>query len=127
MNIEWNVIFGIIAIITGLYWIIKRSVPIGIEGKKPSFYAKDNWAILLGIIAIIIGLFFVTNIPKQVQIDECLDKGGSYNYGSNTCDYGQRKTPYNKSFNILIRKDRQPNAEDALKSNLSGVIVKHLP
>ncbi len=32
-----------------------------------------------------------------------------------------------KSKNFLIRKDRQPNAEDALKSNLSGVLVKHLP
>ncbi len=27
----------------------------------------------------------------------------------------------------LIRKDRQPNTENPLKSNLSGVIVKHLP
>ncbi len=28
---------------------------------------------------------------------------------------------------FLIRKDRQPNTENPLKSNLSGVIVKHLP
>ncbi len=28
---------------------------------------------------------------------------------------------------ILIRKDRQPNTENPLKLNLSGVIVKHLP
>ncbi len=27
----------------------------------------------------------------------------------------------------LIRKDRQPNTENPLKLNLSGVIVKHLP
>ncbi len=28
---------------------------------------------------------------------------------------------------VLIRKDRQPNTENPLKLNLSGVIVKHLP
>jgi hypothetical protein len=27
----------------------------------------------------------------------------------------------------LIRKDRQPNTENPLKLNLSGLIVKHLP
>jgi hypothetical protein len=28
---------------------------------------------------------------------------------------------------FLIRKDRQPNPEKPLKTNLSGVTVKHLP
>ena len=86
MNFEWNVLFGLIAISTGIYWIIKRSVPVGIEGKKPSFYAKGGWAIFLGIVAIIIGIFFVTNMPKQISIDRCLDNGGSFNYEINICD-----------------------------------------
>ncbi len=32
-----------------------------------------------------------------------------------------------RTYSYLIRKDRQPNTENPLKLNLSGVIVKHLP
>ena len=40
-------------------------------------------------------------------------------------DSGSSKQEISRSF--LIRKDRQPNTENPLKLNLSGVIVKHLP
>lgn len=40
MNIEWNLIWGIGAILIGVYWVIKRSVAVGIEGRKLSYIAK---------------------------------------------------------------------------------------
>ncbi len=87
MNIEWNVVWGVGAILVGVYWIIKRSVPVGIEGKEPSFFAKGKWAVLLGIFAISLGLFIATDAPKQLKVDECLDKGGSFNYETITCEF----------------------------------------
>ena len=86
MNIEWNLIFGIGVILVGVYWIIKRSVPVGIEGRNPSFIAKGKWAVLLGSIAILLGLFVAIDIPKQLKIDKCLDNGGSFNYETNSCE-----------------------------------------
>jgi len=61
MNIEWNLIWGIGAVFIGVYWVIKRSVPVGIEGRKSSYIAKGKYAVLLGITAIIIGLYVATN------------------------------------------------------------------
>ncbi len=60
MNIEWNLIWGISVIAIGVYWAIKRSVPVGIEGRKPSYIAKGKYAVILGIAAIILGLYVAT-------------------------------------------------------------------
>jgi hypothetical protein len=76
---------GICAIVIGIVWIIKRNVPIGMEARPPSFYAKGKWAVILGILAIILGLFVGLEIPKQIRIDRCLDSGGSYNYETDKC------------------------------------------
>ena len=40
---------------------------------------------------------------------------------------GGGRHPQETTLSFLIRKDRQPNTENPLKLNLSGVIVKHLP
>ncbi len=87
MNIELDIVWGVGAILMGIYWIIKRSVPVGIEGKEPSFIAKGKWAVLLGIFAIFLGLFVVIDAPKQQKVDECLDNGGSFNYETITCEF----------------------------------------
>ena len=89
MNIEWNLVWGVGVILVGVYWVIKRSVPVGIEGRDPSFIAKGKWAVLLGIIAIILGLFVAIDIPKQIKIDKCLDNGGSFNYETNSCEFSK--------------------------------------
>jgi hypothetical protein len=95
MEIAWPQIWGIIAIGVGIYWIINRDVPVGIEGSPPSFHARGKWAVLLGIVAIIIGLIVALEIPKQIKIDKCLDNGGKYDYENNKCDYGEAYKPSN--------------------------------
>ena len=95
MAIAWPQIWGIIAIGVGIYWIIKREVPIGIEGRPPSYHARGKWAVLLGISAIIIGLIVALEIPKQIKIDKCLDNGGRYDYENDKCVQGDVYKPSN--------------------------------
>lgn len=90
MDINWNQVAGVIIIIVGIVWCIKRTVPVGIEGRPPSFYVEGKWAIVLGALAIILGLFLVADVPTQIKIDKCLDEGGSFNYESKTCEYIKR-------------------------------------
>jgi len=58
----WDQIFGGILILVGIVWIAKKSIPIGIEGRKPSFHLKGNSTIFIGTIVVILGLFLVLNV-----------------------------------------------------------------
>lgn len=58
----WDQIFGIGLVVVGLAWIVKKSVPVGIEGRKPSFTLKGRSALLLGIIVLIVGLFIFFDV-----------------------------------------------------------------
>src|SRR5436190_24356446 len=55
MDIGWRHFQGLAVMAVGVYWIVKRDVPIGIEGRPPSFHAKGRWAVVLGTAAIIVG------------------------------------------------------------------------
>lgn len=55
----WDQFFGAILIIVGVIWIAKKEIPIGIEGRKPSFQLKGDIAILLGVIVCSFGLLFL--------------------------------------------------------------------
>ena len=46
----------------GVYWLIRRNVPIGIEGRPASFHAKGKWAVRLSIAAIIFGFVVALEI-----------------------------------------------------------------
>ena len=87
MTFGFNQIWGSIVIIVGVVWILRKNVPAGIRGRPPSFYVKGKWAVFIGISAIILGLFFALDIPKQIEIDSCLDSGGSYDYEKEECVY----------------------------------------
>jgi hypothetical protein len=86
MSTGWRLIFGLGLIAVGVVWIFKREIPIGIEGRPPSFHARALWAISLGILAIVLGLVVAFDLPHRLRVDSCLDRGGSFNYDENACD-----------------------------------------
>ena len=85
MNIGWHHIWGFGLAITGIVFIVKRSVPIGIEGQPPSFRAKGFLAIAIGVACMVVGLVVALDAPKQFRIDSCLDRGGSFDAQKNHC------------------------------------------
>lgn len=85
MHIPWHYIWGAGLVGVGVYWIVKRNVPVRIAGYPSSFYAKGRGALLLGIVAIIIGLILALDLPEQLRIDQCLDRGGRYDYERDVC------------------------------------------
>jgi hypothetical protein len=44
-------------------------------------------AVILGIAAILIGLVVTFDVPRHLQVDSCLDGGGSFDYEKNVCDF----------------------------------------
>lgn len=86
MSTAWRLIFGIGLAAVGMYWIIKREIPIGIEGRPPSFYARGIWAVGLGILAVVVGLVVALDVPKQLEVDSCLDSGSRFDYVKGVCD-----------------------------------------
>jgi hypothetical protein len=85
MNIGWQQFFGFGIAAVGAYWIIKRHVPIGIEGQPPSFHARGWLSVTLGVVGIVIGLVVAFDVPKQIKIDSCLDHGGSVDAQTGQC------------------------------------------
>lgn len=58
----WDQIFGILLSITGVVWIVKRNIPVGIEGREPMFHLKGKISVLIGVIIMIIGIMFIANL-----------------------------------------------------------------
>ena len=52
---------GVIVIVVGARWIIKRHVEVGIEGRSSAFILRGYAAMLLGLIAILIGIYILWN------------------------------------------------------------------
>ncbi len=52
---------GVGAMLTGVIWILRQSVPIGIEGRPPSYYAVGIPAVLLGLAMAVIGLVLLVS------------------------------------------------------------------
>lgn len=71
MNFGWNQIWGFGVVIVGIVWILKKDIPVGIEGKGPSFYVKGKFAVGLGILTIMLGLAVAFEVPKQINILNC--------------------------------------------------------
>ncbi len=41
---------GVACLVTALVWVIERSVPVGIEGRPPSFYLRGAGAVIAAIL-----------------------------------------------------------------------------
>jgi hypothetical protein len=87
MSTGWQLVSGLLLIAVGVAWIWKREIPVGIEGEPPAFHARGILAVILGIAAILIGLVVTFDVPRHLQVDSCLDGGGSFDYEKNVCDF----------------------------------------
>ena len=87
MSTAWRLIFGIGFAAVGVYWIIKREIPIGVVGRPPSFHARGIWAVALGILAVVLGLVVALDVPRHLEVDSCLDSSGRFDYEKDTCDH----------------------------------------
>lgn len=52
-------VLGVATIVTGLMWVYRRNLPIGIEGRPPSYFLRGVPAVLSGIAMIVIGILLV--------------------------------------------------------------------
>ena len=53
-------VLGVACVATGLLWMVRRSVPVGIEGRAPSFYLGGWGAILAGLAMLAVGVVMLT-------------------------------------------------------------------
>ena len=49
-------VLGVACVATGLAWALRRSVPVGIEGRPPSFILRGLGALLSGLAMVAIGV-----------------------------------------------------------------------
>lgn len=52
---------------------------------------KSRKSIILIVLIIIIGLLIYPKAKRFIEIDICLDKGGSWNYNKEKCEYSENK------------------------------------
>ena len=51
---------GVACVATGVLWMFRRSVPVGIEGRAPSFYLGGWAAVLAGLAIGVVGVGLLT-------------------------------------------------------------------
>jgi hypothetical protein len=52
-------VVGVACLVAGAVWIIGRSVPVGIEGRRPSFFIRGPGALLAGLAMASAGIFLL--------------------------------------------------------------------
>lgn len=52
---------GVGVMLSGVIWILRQSVPIGIEGRPPSYYVVGIPAVLLGLVTAVLGLVLLVS------------------------------------------------------------------
>ena len=58
---------GLATIVCGIYWMVRKSIPVGIEGQPPSFYLRGRWAVAAGIAMVCLGAFIVRYAPQVAE------------------------------------------------------------
>lgn len=70
-------VLGLACVVTGVLWIFRRAVPVGIEGRAPSFYLRGWAARLAGLAIAALGVGLLTYSALAVCLlgwgadDEC--------------------------------------------------------
>ena len=49
-------VMGVACLVAGMFWVVGRSVPIGIEGRPPFFYLRGTGALVAGLAMLAIGV-----------------------------------------------------------------------
>lgn len=52
-------VLGVTCVATGLLWMFRRSIPVGIEGRAPSFYLEGWGAIFAGLAILAVGVLML--------------------------------------------------------------------
>lgn len=52
-------VLGVACIATGLLWMCRQSVPVGAEGREPSFYLNGWGAVLAGLLMLVVGVMLL--------------------------------------------------------------------
>ena len=52
----------------------------------------------VGLLIILAGIWAYPMLEKFFKVDGCLDKGGSWNYDTQKCDFGEEITTYNNGY-----------------------------
>jgi len=64
MIVEWHQIAGLLLLGVGVFWIVRRKVPVGVEGSPPSYFLTGRKAVIAGAVAIAIGIAFLVGLPQ---------------------------------------------------------------
>lgn len=49
-------VMGVACLVTGMFWAVGRSVPVGIEGRPPSFHLRDTGALISAFTMLALGV-----------------------------------------------------------------------
>ena len=52
-------VLGVACLVSGAIWCVGRSVPVGIEGRPPSFFLRGIGALLAGLSLAALGVFLL--------------------------------------------------------------------
>lgn len=52
-------VVGVAFMVCGLVQSVERNIPIGIEGREPSFYLRGKLAVVAGLASFALGVFFM--------------------------------------------------------------------
>lgn len=56
-------VVGATCVLTGLYWVLRRRIPVGWEGQPPSFHVTGVLAVVLGLLLAAFGVLLVCFAP----------------------------------------------------------------
>ena len=52
-------VLGVACVATGIVWSLGRSIPVGIEGRAPSFFLQGLGALIVGVAMVALGVGFL--------------------------------------------------------------------